>query len=502
MASAMTHHPTPERPTDHSDSVVKVAFESIGVQRIAEADQTSTPWTFFNILVGGNLALGVVVFGWISITLGLGTVDALTSIASGVVLGIPLVWVLVVIGSRTATNNSTASGAHFGVRGRLVGSIVGLAISLAYTAIAIWSGGDATVAVLHRIFGTPTGNAAHAVAYTALILAIGLVAIVGFHLLARVERWMVALGAVSLALMVVGFVTQVHWSYRGGDYLLGDRLSTWVLSTVVVGVSGPLSMVTILGDWSRYVSPVRYPARRMLPVASLGLLLSIAGPAAIGVLLSTAFADPFADFGTSLATQSPMWLAVALTPFVTVGTVGFGATSMYSCGLDLDAIVPSLSRAGATALVCGGTIALVFVGAFALDAKDSIAAMSLVLVVLATPWAAVTSVGFLRARGRYQLDDLQVFNQGGRGGAYWFTAGFNLRAVLAWLAGAGFGCLAIDSSLYTGPLAGLAGGIDVSFLGSAVLSVVVYAACLAIWPERSAEAVLAPTAVKAERAAA
>jgi purine-cytosine permease-like protein len=499
MASAVL---TPSTSPAPSEPATKVAFESIGVQRIAEADQTSTPWTFFNILVGGNLALGVMVFGWISITLGLGTVDALTSIVAGVAIGIPLVWVLVLIGSRTATNNSTASGAHFGVRGRLVGSLVGLAISLAYTAIAIWSGGDATVAVLHRISGTPTGNAAHAVTYTVLILAVGVVAVVGFHLLARVESWMVAVGAISLVLMVIGFAGHTNFAYQGGDYLLGSRFSTWILSVVVVGISGPMSMITILGDWSRYVSPTRYPARTMLPVASLGLFVSIAGPAAIGVLVSSAFADPFADFGSSLAGQSPMWLAVALIPFVTVGTVGFGATSMYSCGLDLDAIVPSFSRAGATAIVCAGTIALVFVGAFALDAKDSIAAISLVLVVLATPWAAITTVGFLRARGRYHLDDLQVFNEGRHGGAYWFTAGFNLRAIVAWVAGAGFGCLAIDSSLYTGPLAGLAGGIDVSFLGSAVVSLVVYAACLIAFPEGTPHPLPTASAAPSEPAAA
>ncbi len=200
-------HPPPTRGTNDADPSWG-GFEAIGVQRIAEEDQTSTPWTFFNILVGGNLALGVMVFGWISITLGLGTVDALTSILVGVVVGIPLVWVLVLIGSRTATNNSTASGAHFGVRGRLVGSLVGLAISLAYTAIAIWSGGDATVMVLHRIFGTPTSDPMHAAIYVVLILAVGAVAIVGFHLLARVERVMVAVGAISLLLMVIGFAGQ------------------------------------------------------------------------------------------------------------------------------------------------------------------------------------------------------------------------------------------------------------------------------------------------------
>jgi len=43
---------------------------------------------------------------------------------------------------------------------------------------------------------------------------------------------------------------------------IGSRGSTWILSVVVVGISGPMSMITILGDWSRYVSPTRYPARK------------------------------------------------------------------------------------------------------------------------------------------------------------------------------------------------------------------------------------------------
>ena len=468
-------------------------MERIGVDRIPEAEQTGTPWTFFGILVGGNLALGVTVFGWISITLGLGAVDALTSIVAGVLVGTPLVWALVLIGSRTATNNSTASGAHFGVRGRLVGSIVGLAISLAYTAIAVWSGADATVTLLHRIVGTPTGDLAHAAGYLVLTVAIGAVAVVGYHLLARVEAVMVALGAASLLLIALAYAPRAHLGYPGGDYLLATRFQTWVLSAVVVGISGPLSMVTLLGDWSRYVSPARYPARTMLPVASLGLLISIAGPAAIGVLVATAFTDPMTDFGAGLAGGAPGWLAVVLVPWFTLGTVGFGATSMYSCGLDLDAIVPALSRASATALVCAGSVLLVFGGVFVWDARESITAISLILVVLATPWAAITTVGFLRARGHYQLDDLQVFNRGGSGGVYWFTAGWNLRAVSAWVAGAAFGCLAIDCSLYTGPLAGLAGGVDISFAGSAAVAVLVYLALLRMLPEDTCSAELQVT---------
>ena len=114
---------------------------------------------------------------------------------------------------------------------------------------------------------------------------------------------------------------------------------------------------------------------------------------------------------------------------------------------------------------------LLYVGTFALDAVNSITAMTLVLNGLAAPWVVVNLLGFLLARrGRYDPDDLQAFNQGRRGGRYWFTGGWNLRAVVAWAAGSVFGLLAVQTELYTGPLANLAGGVDLSLLGSGAVA--------------------------------
>ena len=203
-AAVLEQAPTPE-PLITSDSDPSWGgFESIGVQRIAERDQTSTPWTFFQILVGGNLALGVMVFGWISITLGLGTVDALTSILAGVVVGIPLVWVLVLIGSRTATNNSTASGAHFGVQGRLVGSGLTLAFALAYAAIAVWTSGDALVGAAHRLIGTPTGDGALAVGYALIAIEIATVALYGHGTVVALQKIVVPVVGDFEAIVLAG----------------------------------------------------------------------------------------------------------------------------------------------------------------------------------------------------------------------------------------------------------------------------------------------------------
>ncbi|MCW2685775.1 MAG: purine/cytosine permease [Mycobacterium sp.] len=62
------------------------------------------------------------------------------------------------------------------------------------------------------------------------------------------------------------------------------------------------------------------------------------------------------------------------------------------------------------------------------------------------------------------------------GGRYWFTGGWNLGAVIASAVGATFGVLAVNTTLYVGPLADVAGGVDVSTIGSAVLAGVIYLA--------------------------
>jgi cytosine/uracil/thiamine/allantoin permease len=96
----------------------------------------------------------------------------------------------------------------------------------------------------------------------------------------------------------------------------------------------------------------------------------------------------------------------------------------------------------------------------------------------------VNLLGFLVARRRtYDPHDLQAFNEGRRGGRYWFTGGWNLRALGAWAAGSTFGLLAVTTDLYTGPLANLAGGVDLSLAGSALVAAAVYLIALAVWPE-------------------
>jgi purine-cytosine permease-like protein len=449
-------------------------LERRGVDRIPDEERTSTPGTFFVIFVGTSVGLGAVAFGWVGITFGLGLWATISAIAVGTAVGQILLVPLILIGSRTATNNATASGATFGVRGRVIGSGIGLATCLVSVALTVWTSGSAGLSVASRLFGLPDSQAAQAGAY-ALVTAVAVaVAVWGYRWLVRSTAILALIGGILLILMPFAFAADIRWDYGGGEYLLGTFWPTWLSVAATVGVAGALVVCTILGDWTRYIRSDRYPARSLVPVASAGIFVGFVVPATVGALVSTAFADPFAPFTASLAGESPLWYAVALLPLAVLGGVGLTASSLYSAGLDLDALAVRLTRPRATVIIGVVAVALVYVGLLAPTVQQSISAALLVLAELSAPWAMIVGIGFLQTRGRYHADDLQVFNRGRTGGRYWYTGGWRLPAVLAWAAGSVAGLLTIQTPLFGGPLADIANGVDVSLLVASVVAALVY----------------------------
>jgi purine-cytosine permease-like protein len=449
-------------------------IERNGVDRIPDVERTSTPWTFFVIFVGGSVGLGAVAFGWVGMTFGLGVWATIAAIAVGTVVGQILLIPLILIGSRTATNNATSSGATFGVRGRLVGSAIGLLTCLMSVALTVWTSGSAGVAVASRLAGLPDSAATQGVVYALVAAASVAVAIWGFRWLVRCTAIICVIGGLLMILMLVAFGGAINWGYGGSEPLLGSFWATWLLVAATVGVGGALVVCTILGDWTRYISSDRYPAAALVPTASAGIFLGFVVPAAVGALVTTAFSDPFTPFPVSLANESPLWYAVPLLPLAIFGGVGLVAQSLYSAGLDLDALVVRLTRAQATVIIGVVGVVLVYLGLLAPTIQGSIGAALLVLAELSAPWAVIVGIGFLQAGGRYDADDLQVFNRGETGGRYWYTAGWHWPATLAWVAGSVVGLLTIQTQLFSGPLAGIAGGVDISLVAAAVVAAVVF----------------------------
>ncbi|MFE0179168.1 cytosine permease [Streptomyces sp. NPDC059002] len=462
-------------------------IEQRGVDTIPDGERTSGPRDLVSILIGSNLCLGVIVFGWLPVSFGLSWWESVTAVVAGTVIGTALTAPLALVSLRTGTNLSTSSGAQFGVRGRLVGSVVGLLLSLGYTALTIWIGGDVMVGALHRLLGLPTGGLSYALVYALLAAATVTGAVYGYRVLLRLSR-ILAFGMTALLILGViayapDFTTGAlpgEWGLPcslelGEGYALGSFWPTWLLALVAAGLSGPIAFITLLGDYTRYVSPARHSSRAVLGAAWLGLIAGLLIPQLFGTF--TAYAARAAlDYAGGLVGASPGWYLIPLLLAASAGSVGNAGLMLYSMGLDLDAILPRASRARATHTVAVVATACVFVGHYAWEAQDAMTSFVLLLTAIGTPWAVITLIGFARCRGEYDADALQVFNRRSRGGVYWYRAGWNVRATVSWALGAAVGLLAVSLPSYEGPLLSLTGGVDCSFLLSGVVGGAAYLA--------------------------
>ncbi|MFK3730783.1 cytosine permease [Streptomyces sp. NPDC088090] len=452
-----------------------MAIEQRGVDTIPEAERTSGPRDLVAILLGSNLCLGVIVFGWLPVSFGLGLWGSVTSVVAGTVVGVAVTAPLALVSLRTATNLSTSSGAFFGVRGRLVGSVVGLLLSLGYTALTLWIGGDVMVGTLARLTGLSTGGGTHAVVYALLAACTVVGAVYGYRLLLRLSK---ALAVGMTALLAVGLV-----AYAGDltaapvpetPYLLGSFWPTWLFSAVAAGLSGPVAFITLLGDYTRYVSPARHSARAVRRATWLGLLVGLLMPQLFGTYTALA-ARAGLDYAGPLVAASPAWYLVPLLLAAAAGSVGNAGLMLYSMGLDLDAILPRATRTRATLVVAAVATGFVFLGHFASDAQSAMTSFVLLLTAIGTPWAVITLIGHARCRGVYDPEALQVHNRRSRGGIYWFSGGWHPRATASWALGAAVGLAAVSTPLYEGPLLALTGGIDCSFVLSGLTGGLLYA---------------------------
>ncbi|MGW7274006.1 cytosine permease [Streptomyces sp. NPDC054864] len=452
-------------------------IEQRGVDTIPDGERTSGPRDLISILLGSNLCLGVIVFGWLPVSFGLGWWASVTSVVAGTVIGTALTAPLALVSLRTGTNLSTSSGAQFGVRGRLVGSVVGLLLSLGYTALTIWIGGDVMVGTLHRLTGLPAGGLSYGVVYALLAAATVTAAVYGYRVLLRLSR-VLAVGMTALLVLgALAYAPDFTTSAlpEAGGYLLGSFWPTWLLALVAAGLSGPIAFITLLGDYTRYVSPTRHSSHTVLRASWIGLLAGLLVPQLFGTF--TAYAAGAAlDFAGPLVSASPGWYLIPLLLAASAGSVGNAGLMLYSMGLDLDAILPRASRARATYTVAVVATGCVFVGHYAWEAQDAMTSFVLLLTAIGTPWAVITLIGFVRCGGAYDAEALQVFNRRSQGGIYWYRGGWNVPATVSWALGAVVGLAAVSLPSYEGPLLSLTGGVDCSFLLSGMVGGLAYVA--------------------------
>lgn len=448
--------------------------ETLGVDTIPENQRTATPASIIPIFLGSNMALSVMVFGWLAVLYGLSWWQSVSAILVGTVVAALFVSSSALLGWTGATNNSVASGAIFGVRGRLVASFVGLLLCIQYVALTVWTGGEIISSGWARLTTSKVTDGLVSIGYIVIALAIVAFALLGYKYLVKLNNAIVyAMYALAL-LTIIALSGSFDFSYAGDPsvYALGSFWPTWFLAVLTCGAAGPISLVTQTGDWTRYVSGGAKKSE-IIQSSFWAMSLGLAVPTLFGAFIAVAAFDEN-SFVAGYVAGSPSWLLIPLLLVGFVGSLGQGSVNLYSMGLDMDAILPRLTRLQSTLLVSGVATGLVFIGKFIYDAEAAVTNACLFLTALGTAWIAIALFGFYRMGGTLHKEDLQVFNKRQQGGRYWYQAGWSLKATVSWVVASICGILGISSVDYTGPIANALGGVDVSVVAPAIVGIAIY----------------------------
>jgi purine-cytosine permease-like protein len=238
--------------------------EQHGIDTIPPEHRHSGPFDLFRIQFGGANTFATVILGTFPILLGLSLWEAVAATVLGVLVGALILMPMGLFGPLTGTNNAVSSGAHFGVRGRVLGSFLSLLTAIAFYSISVWVSGDALVGALIRLFDVPDSDLLRGAIYAVLGAMVIVVVVYGYAFMLLVNKVVVVGNTVLILLGAVAYAGDVDLGFDPGPdaYALGSFWPTFVLSALIV-MGNPISFGAFLGDWSRYI-PAHTPARSLL----------------------------------------------------------------------------------------------------------------------------------------------------------------------------------------------------------------------------------------------
>lgn len=472
--------------TESKDRVGRI--EQYGVEYIPEDERRSRPRNLYILLLGGSMTFGLFIIGWYPVAFGLGWWEAASSIVVGSTLGAVFLGLAGLLGPRSGTNNPVASGAYFGVAGRLIGSLLEATASLAFAAISIWTGGDALAGALIRFFGMGDSEVVRLGAYGLLSIVVTVISVYGHANMMAALRFITPTAGLCMVVGLFVYGQDFDTGYPGtGGYAFGSLAATWAVSALLCAATVS-SYAAYAGDWTRHISPRRFSDRRVVVTMFVGGVLGMGVCFLWGAYTSVAAFSAHPGDGTTpfvfgLVEIVPLWYVPALLYLGLASGTTQAVINTYGTGLDTSAIIPRLNRVQATIVACALATLLVYVGHFFDSVESAMSVYLQLLVCFSIPWVIIIVYGHFKRKGYYHVDDLQVFNRGERGGIYWFTGGVNRRTLVLWCVAVAVGMLFSNNDAYVGLFVPLIGGVDGGLLASGVVALVGCPIVARLWPD-------------------
>jgi cytosine permease len=385
--------------------------EQRGVEIVPEGERTYGFWDLFIVWGGFSIIMSNFLLGALGVGLGIG--PAIVAHAIGILIVAGVVWLGTTLGSDHGIAGTVAMRSAFGINGRYIASVVMFVVGVGWFGVQTGMVGSAAYEIMRDVFPAVAFTPRVWMVITGILMAS--VAIFGYGAIV----WLNRLAIPGLILLLAWLTYKIFTTYSdqlGSFQASGDTTFFAVINLIPAGMAAAL----ILGaDYGRYVKSGR---------ASLGAPISV-----------VIFFFVVVALGVVSAAVANTWDPVQI--FVGLGLGVFGllmlilaawttnVTNIYVSGLALSNMTGWLRvRTSIIASVAGILLALGGIYSF----QGLVNYLTLITALLIPTTGVLVVDYFVRNRRRMLTEELFK----GEDSAYWFYRGWNIRAVVAWAAGA------------------------------------------------------------------
>lgn len=439
------------------------SVETHGIDVIPEAERHGKASDLFWVWLGANIIFTYIIDGAIVVSFGLSFWPAFAAIIVGNLFVI-LVGVGSLTGPKAGTATLTVSRAPFGVLGSIPAALLSWITTVGWEAVNIVIATFALYEFLTTV-GVPGGDVTKAICLAALMLVMFAVAVWGHQTIVVLQKWFsIALGIGTVVL--AGFVfPKIHLHYHAAPLAANNEFSSWLLALLIIA-AGAFSWVNYPADYSRYLAKdTRYAPN--LWWTALGCFIPAVFITFVG--LAAATTTNMSNETAGILHLVPTWFGDVYLLIIVGGGITNNFLNTYSSGMSLLSVGIRIKRSRSIIFdaVIGGAMSVYAI--FVYNFTTSFVEFLSLMVLWIAPWMGVFLVDMVLRRINY---DAPSFFR--RGGAYWYSRGWNWRGVVAFALGIAGASLFANGTLYQGPLIGLVGNGDISIYVGFVVAGVAY----------------------------
>lgn len=410
----------------------------------------------------------VLVMGGVLVSMGMNFWQALAVTVIGNLFAI-MTGFISATGPASGTPSQIIQKALFGPKGNLFSQVfTGWMVNVIFLALN-WTGAAYIIfAVLDR-WGIKTDDLIKAVVISVLAAITLIISVYGYNFITKAYKYISWSFIVIFGLATVFLLTAVKGDVNAVPPLTGPDFWIMAFAGVSLMACTPISY-TNGADFSRYL-PANTPIRNIVGSVAVGYMVPSIALSALGAYVTAALQAE--DPQTAIEGLLPAWFSPLFTIAVVIGTVANNAMTAYSSGLVLQTVGIKLRRS--ITVIADGIFGVIItlLAVVVWDFIDAMNTLMQLIVVTVAPLMSLYLADMWLRRNKYDGRALEFATPTSQ---YWYTNGYNIAGIVAFLAGFGAALLSVYTTFYEGPILGLLGGIDISFEVGIIIPAIIYIA--------------------------